>query len=133
MGELVHAFFEDTRVQIALLVVILDFLLGVIAALRTRTFRLSYVADFLRNDIVFKVGGFFALYAGYVYASGADIVIPGLDLEMLMNGAWVVVLGALTGSALNSLRDIGLWSGAPDAIAGPDPESPTVSPASPQE
>lgn len=124
MGQLAHAFFNDQRVQIALLVLILDFALGVIAAVAGGKFRLSYVGDTLRTDVLGKVLPFFVLYAGYLYAGSADIVIPGLDLEVLMNAAWVVVLGALGGSVLNSVRDLGLLGSAPDAVAGPDPTTP---------
>lgn len=124
MGQLAHAFFEDTRVQVALLVLVLDFVLGVIAAVAAGKFRLSYIGDTLRTDVLGKVLPFFVLYAGYLYAGSADLIIPGLDLEVLMNAAWVVVLGALGGSVLNSVRDLGLFGSAPDAIAGPDPTTP---------
>lgn len=127
MASFFHAFFEDQRVQVMLLLVVLDLLLGVIAALvnKEQSFRLSYVADFARNDILGKVAPFAVLYAGYKYAANADIVIPGFDLEIVMNGAWVIVLASLVGSLLNSLRDLGLASQAPDEVAGDDPSSPT--------
>lgn len=124
MGALAHAFFEDTRVQIALLLLVLDFGLGTVAGLVGGKFRLSYLADTLKTDVLGKVLPFFLLYAGYLYAGSADLVIPGFDLEILMNAAWVVLLAALGGSALNSLRDLGLLGSAPDTIAGPDPTTP---------
>lgn len=129
IGNLLHAFFEDTRTQIALLLVILDVVLGVIAVFvdDTQGFRLSYIADFLRTDVLGKVLPFFVLYGGYKYAAGADIVIPGFDLEVLMNAAWGIVLLALGGSLLKSLSDLGLFKGedAPQ-VAGQDPVTPTV-------
>jgi hypothetical protein len=124
MEALLDAFFNDVRVQVALLLVALDFALGVLAALKGGSFRLSYVGDFLRADVLGKVLPFFVLYGGYKYAAGADIVIPGFDLEVVMNAAWVVVLGALGGSLLSSLRDLGL--SAPDVVAGRDPATPDV-------
>ena len=127
MGQLVNSFWNDERVQIAFLLVILDLLLGVVAALYLRKFRLSYISDVLRNDVLFKVLPFFALYAGYKYAGNADIVIPGLDLEVVMNASWAVVLAALVGSLVNSLRDLGLGASLlPDSVAGPDPITPEV-------
>lgn len=133
METLLHDFWNDSRVQIVLLLIILDLGLGVIAAAlsKTQAFRLSFVADFLRNDVLGKVLPFFLLYGGYVYASGADIVIPGLDMEVIMDGAWVVVLAALVGSLLGSLKDLGLLGNTADEIAGPDPTSPAVPPSSP--
>lgn len=130
MNQLLHAFFEDTRVQISLLLLVLDFVLGTIAVFvdKTQGFRLSYWADTLRNDVLGKVLPFFVLYGGYKYASGADLVIPGLDMEVLMNGAWGVLTLALTGSILKSLSDIGLGKAQETApqIAGSDPVTPTV-------
>lgn len=129
IGNLLHAFFEDTRVQIALLVLILDFVLGVIAAFvdDTQGFRLSYIADTLRTDVLGKMVPFFVLYGGYKYAASADLVIPGFDMEIIMNGSWAVVLLAFTGSILKSLSDLGLFSAssAPQ-LAGSDPTTPTV-------
>lgn len=129
MGQLLHSFFEDTRVQIALLILVLDFVLGTIAALldKTQGFRLSYWADTLRTDVLGKIVPFFVIYGGYKYASSADLVIPGLDMEVLMNAAWGVVVLALTGSILKSVTDIGLLKSVlPPQIAGGDPVTPVV-------
>lgn len=124
MGVLVHRFFEDTRTQITLLLIALDVILGVAAAVAKGDFRLSFVGDFARNDLLGKVLPFFGLYGGYVYAKNADIVIPGVDLEVIMNGAWAIVSAALVGSLLNSLKDLGLLSALTNTIAGNDPGSP---------
>lgn len=130
MGQLLHAFFNDERVQIALLLLILDFVLGVIAAFvdDTQGFRLSFIGDILRTDVLMKIVPFFVLYGGYKYAAGADLVIPGLDMEVLMNAAWVVVLAALVGSIYSSLNDIGIIpkAAAPPQLAGPDPTTPVI-------
>lgn len=117
-----NAFFNDTRVQIMLLLIALDLVLGVAASLKNGDFRLSFVADFARNDILGKVVPFAALYAGYKFASGADIVIPGLDMQVVTDAAWAVVLAALGGSLLGSLKDFGL--SLPNSVAGPDPSTP---------
>ena len=130
IGNLLHAFFEDTRVQIALLILVLDFVLGTVAALvdNTQGFRLSYWSDTLRTDVLGKVVPFFVLYGGYKYANSADLVIPGLDMEVVMNAAWAVMLAAIVGSILNSLKDLGLFGtdGGPPQITGDDVTTPTV-------
>lgn len=122
-----HSFFEDARVQTLLVLILLDFGLGIIAAVYTKTFRLSYVSDFARNDLLGKVLPFAVIYAAYKYAAGADLVIPGLDMEVVMNGVWVIVLAALVGSVLGSIKQLGL-SGLPEPVAGPDPATPVVPP-----
>lgn len=126
MAAFWHAFFNDTRVQVMLLLVALDLLLGVAAALKNKDFRLSFVADFARNDLLGKVAPFAVIYAGYKFANSADIVIPGVDMEMIMNAMWAIVLAALVGSLLGSLKEFGV--NLPDAIAGPDPATPVIPP-----
>lgn len=131
MNEVIQSWFVDDRLQWLLLLVALDFVLGVIAAFKLGIFRLSYVADFLRNDVVFKVGGWGVVYIGAKFAPSSDLVIPGFDLEVIQNAAWVIATGAVVGSLLKSLRDLGLFGDAPestplvakDVIAGPDPET----------
>lgn len=132
MQAFLQAFFEDTRVQILLLLVVGRFAFGVLAALldKSQAFRLAFVADILRVEILGKGVPFLVLYAGYKYAGNADIVIPGFDLEVLMNGAWGIITLSLGGAILNSLRELGLWQSAPDAIAGPDPTTPSPIPPS---
>ena len=129
IGNLLHAFFNDERTQIALLLVVLDVVLGVIAVFvdDTQGFRLSYIGDFLRNDVLGKVLPFFVLYGGYKYAANADIVIPGFDLEVVMNAAWGIVILALGGSLAKSLADLGLFGdNPPPQVAGGDPVTPQV-------
>lgn len=131
MGSLLHSFFEDSRTQVLLLLVALDLVLGVIASVVKGNFRLSFVADFGRNDLLGKALPFLVIYGGYKYAANADFVIPGLDMEVVMNGVWVIVLAALTGSLLGSLKDLGLLAGLADAVAGPDPSTPAVPSSTP--
>jgi len=57
-----------------------------------------------------------------------DLVIPGLDMEVVMNGVWAIVLAALVGSLLGSLKQLGLQA-LPEEVAGPDPATPVVPPA----
>jgi hypothetical protein len=127
MAQFWHAFFEDTRTQIVLLLVVLDLLLGIGVSLKNKDFRLSYVVDFARNDLLGKLLPFAVIYAGYKYAASADIIIPGVDLEVIMNAMWVLVLAALVGSLLASLKHFG-FTMLPDFVAGPDPATPQTEP-----
>jgi hypothetical protein len=129
LNEAVLDFFKDDRLAWVLLLLVLDLLLGVGVALYGKSFRLSYLADFARNDLLGKVFPWFVLYLGYKFAPNTDIVIPGLDLEVAMNAAWAVLLAALVGSILGSLKGFGvpLVKDAPQSIVGPDPASPEVS------
>lgn len=130
-GSFWNAFFNDTRTQVVLLLIVLDLLIGVCASLfasgRAGKFGLSFLADFGRNDLVGKVLPFIIMYAGYKYAKNADIVIPGFDMEVVMDAMWVIVLAALVGSLLSSLKqlNIPIINELPSTLAGPDPASPS--------
>jgi hypothetical protein len=118
LGGLLEKFWNDGKVDWLVLAVVVDFVLGVLAALKLGTFRLSYVADFLRKDVIFKLGGYLVLYAGAVYAGEAEILgIPEFDPGLLAGAAYAVVAAAFVGSILNSLRDLGL-------VPGVDPPPP---------
>jgi hypothetical protein len=123
MASFFNAFFEDVRVQTLLVLIALDIGLGVLASLKAGNFRLSFIGDFARNDLLGKVAPFALIYAAYVYAGSVDLVIPGLDMEIVMNSVWALVLVALIGSLLGSLKDLGLQQ-LPPAVAGDDPATP---------
>lgn len=102
------SFFNDTAVQGVILLIFLDLLLGVAAALKTDTFSLAKIAGFLKDDVALKVFPFFVLYAGAKVAGNTDVIIPGLDLDIVSDGALVLLYGAMVGSILKSLNDLGL-------------------------
>jgi hypothetical protein len=99
-------FAHDTKVHIALFLVAADFLLGVTAAFRKGNFRMSYVADFLRNDVIGKLVPYFVFYVLALVAGQVDVVIPGLDFGIIAGAAYVTLVAAMTGSILNSVREI---------------------------
>lgn|SRR5574337_106837 len=131
MAAFWNSFFHDTRVQILFLLVALDIVLGVIAAIfakgKAGQFGLSFLADFGRNDLLGKLLPFAVVYAGYKYASGANIVIPGFDMQVAMDAMFALVLAALVGSLLGSLKqlNIPIANQLPTSIAGSDPASPS--------
>lgn len=129
-----HAFFADMKLQTALVVVFADFVLGVLAAVKHRTFRLSYVADFARNDLLFKLVPWLGIYIGAIYAGHQQLVIPGLDIGTAATAVYVAIIAAWTGSIVNSLTELGLPvpQGAPplsarQAVAGDENAGPPKS------
>lgn len=119
---IIDSFTDDPTVRIIAVLVILDFLLGTFAAVKNGTFRLSYFADVFRNDVIGKVFPYYTLWAA-LHVAGIEWSIGGFDV--IEESAGAVVIGALAGSALNSLRDLGLAQSMPDTLAGPDPETAT--------
>lgn len=125
-GQIIHAFASDTKVHVALLLVAIDFVLGGAAAFKLSTFRLSYIADFLRNDIAFKLLPYFFIFAAALVAGSESIIIPGLDLSIVADGAYGVLVLAWVGSVLNSIRDLGFMptSLSRQAVSGAENAAP---------
>lgn len=119
MLNLLDQFMDDPTVIALAVLVALDLVLGVSAALKAGIFRLSYVADVLRNDILGKLVPYYAVWAA-VHVSG-DVMLG--DFGVVEEAAGALAIAAIGGSVLNSLRDLGLAKSAPDAIAGDDPGS----------
>lgn len=114
-----HTFAADDKVHIALLLVLADFIFGVAAAVKANSFRLSFVADLLRKDILGKLLPYFGLYAMALVAGNIDVVIPGLDFGVLAGAAYALLVAALVGSILSSVRTLGVET-LPPAVAAPE-------------
>lgn len=116
---LLHAFLSDKEVKLIFLLLALDFVLGVVASVKAGTFKLAYVSNFMKNDVLFKVFPFFILYAASKVAGNQNILIPGFDFNVYVNIAYVIVVGALVGSLLNSLSSFGFIKGVlPTTLTG---------------
>lgn len=104
--EALRSFFEDDLLGVALLLIALDFLLGTIAALKARNFRLAYIADFARNDVAFKLVPWGGLYVGAKLAGDQDWLIEGLDLGLVAGTFYGGIVLAWVGSIGNSIREL---------------------------
>jgi hypothetical protein len=114
-GRLLQQFAHDDKVKWVLVLIAVDFVLGVIAAIVTGTFRLSYVGDFLRKDVLGKVVPWFVLYAAGKVTT--QELPGGVTFATLADGAFVIIVGALGGSILKSLAELNLFSTAAKAAA----------------
>jgi hypothetical protein len=107
LQQIIHAVATDTQTTTVLGLIILDLVLGVLAALKTRTFALSFVANIARNDVLGKAVPFFAVDAFAVVAGQSHIVVDQLDLTNIAHGMFVVIVAAMAGSVVSSLKDLG--------------------------
>lgn len=120
LGALLDQFGDDPTTKAIAAVVALDIILGVAAAIKAGTFRLSYLVDFLRNDVLGKVVPYAGLW--WVLHITGDVEIGGF--EAIEETVGIAIIAAVGASVLNSIRDLGLLPGdVPDAIAGPDPNA----------
>lgn len=108
ISDILHQFATDTQTKTILLLIGADLILGVLAAFKAGTFKLTYVANFARNDLLGKVVPFFAVDALAMVAGSTDVVIPGLDLSIVADGMFVAVTAAMVGSLVSSLTDLGV-------------------------
>lgn len=105
--QAVHAFFVDQKLQAAVSLIVLDFIVGVAVAVKTRTFRLSYLGNFARTDVV-KLGAWLAVYVGVkLGASNQQITVPGLGLDTIATAMWAALVASWGGSILGSLSQLG--------------------------
>lgn len=113
--QIYHQFVGSQQFSTVVILLTADFVFGVLAAFKTRTFDLSRIADLLRNDgvktLVWAAVWFFA-----AVSAGGEIV--GLNFSTIADGVFVGLSAALVGSLLNSFQDLGLPIPAPLAKVG---------------
>lgn len=116
ISELVH----NGRLWAAIVVVLVDLIFGVIAALKdaTQKFDLARIADFARTDLLFKFVPWAVLFMAAAFNDAFDAV------EVAVYG---LIMAAWTGSILKSLADIGLGGANVQAairkFTGPEKEA----------
>jgi biotin transporter BioY len=107
IAALIQSFIHDQQTKAILLAIIVDLVLGVAAAFKLGTFRLTYLSNFARNDLLGKVVPFLFIHSASEVAGGTNIVIPGLDLSALSTAMFALVMAAMVGSILSSIKDLG--------------------------
>lgn len=106
MGSIVNSFAHDGYFQAVLVMIALDVILGVAAALKSGTFRLSWLANFGKDDLLGKVFPWFVIYAAAKYAP--NVAVLGIDLSAIEKVVFAAVAVALGGSLISSLKNLGL-------------------------
>ena len=132
IGQVVSSFAHDGYLQAVLIMVALDLLLGIIASIKTRQFKFSWVAGFAQDDLLGKVFPWFLIYAASKYAPNVSVL--GIDMTAIEKIVFAAVATALAGSMLSSLKDLGLPLPAPSALPkmfGGEKEPPPPPPPEP--
>lgn len=107
IAQALHSFFVDARFQGALLLVSLDVVLGILAALKVGTFKLNWCGDFLKTDVLFKLVPWAAIYIAAKYAGDQGLVIPHFDVSVVADGCYAFVVVQWVASLAKSLGDLG--------------------------
>ena len=98
MGELI-ALFGTTQIQWILILIAVDVVLGIIAALMKKNFRLGKLAGFMVKPVLGYILGFAVLEM-------AAQALP--SLVAIVRVAYILIILALVGSILNNLGKMGL-------------------------
>lgn len=108
MREALIAFTNDELFKAVIVLVALDLVLGVAAAVKNPVQRFSFakLANFATDDLLGKVFPWFVCYAAWKYAPNVDVL--GIDLELVQKGVFAAVVVALVGSLVSSLSDLGI-------------------------
>lgn len=123
--DVINSFAHDKQLQAVLVLIVLDIVLGVIAAVKLGTFAFSKVAAFLKDDVLGKVVPWFAIFAAAKFAPAVDVL--GVDLNQVQTVFWAAVVVALVASLTASANDLGV--GLPRSLATGENEGATPKPS----
>lgn len=113
-GGIVNSFAHDGYFQAVLVLIALDVIIGIAASVKTKEFKFSWLAGFAQDDLLGKVFPWFVIYAAAKYAP--NVAVLGIDLSAIEKVVFAAVAGALGGSLLASLADLGLKVPAPSML-----------------
>lgn len=105
--DILASFAHDDQVRIVISLVAGDFILGVLAAFKLGTFRLTYIANFARNDLLGKLGPWLAIFA-LDKATAAGSIVGPVDWSTANWAMFALITAAMAGSILSSLTDLGI-------------------------
>ncbi len=104
--DAVNSFAHDKQLQAVLVLIVLDILLGIVAAVKLGMFAFSKISAFLKDDVLGKVVPWFAIFAAAKFAPSVDVL--GIDLNQLQTVFWAAVVVALVASLAASADDLGV-------------------------
>lgn len=109
-------FVNDDKVKAILVLVAVDFVFGVCSALKAGTFQLSYVAAFVRDDLLSKVVPYFVVYAAALTAGHTTILFNVIDFGDVADTIFGIVVAAMAGSIYKSLGELGFQLPLPQKL-----------------
>ena len=98
-----------TQIIAILALILADLITGVAAALRTGTFDIAKIANFLKSSVLpyFLVYIALGIVAALVPPELLGVFAPILD-PVLLNASWVAIMGVLIGSVWENIVEIGV-------------------------
>lgn len=125
IAQAVSEFANDKQLQAVLILIVLDVVLGITAAVVKKEFAFSKVSGFLKDDVLGKVVPWFAVFAAAKFAPDVDVL--GIDLNQVQTVFWAAVVIALVASLTSSANDLGV--SLPRSLATGENEGATPKPS----
>lgn len=101
------ALVDGTKLSILVAMILANFILGIAVSIKSKTFRLKQVADFMVSRVLPYILGYFSV--GIL-----AVVEPSWQLAVTI--AWGVIILALVGAIITNLKEVGI--NLPDSIGG---------------
>ena len=83
-----------------LILILVDFILGVVVAIKAGTFKLSKIGAFLNTSVLYYFGG-------YLLLGVAGVAEPSIGTGLIV-GAFVVLDATMVGSILAKVQQLGI-------------------------
>lgn len=101
------ALVDGTKLTVLIALIAVNFILGLAVSVKSKTFRLKQVADFMVSRVIPYILGYFSV--GIL-----AVVEPSWQHSVTV--AWGVIILALIGSVITNLKEIGI--NLPDSVGG---------------
>lgn len=97
---------DGVKITTLAILIIADFILGVIVAIKGGTFKISKIANFLNTSVLAMVGGYFLVGA---------IATAESSFEVMVTASWAAIDAALIAMIVTKCKSLGLP--IPDALS----------------
>ena len=91
---------DGVKIVTILVLIAVDFVLGVIVAIKQGTFQLSKIAEFLNTSVLYFLGG-------YLVLGVAAVAEPSIGPQ-LITGAWLLLDATMIGLILAKAKALGI-------------------------
>ena len=103
-----------------LILIAVDFLLGVIVAIKNGAFKLSKIGSFLNTSVLYYLGG-------YLLLGVAGTAEPGIGTGLIIS-AFALLDATMLGSIFEKVGKLGIPVPAPTTTVTPAPSNPPINP-----
>ena len=101
------ALIDGVKIVTILVLIAVDFLMGIIVAIKEKTFQLSRIGNFLNTSVLYFLGGYLVLGVAAIAESSVG--------NEVITGAWVLLNATIVGFILAKAKKLGM-SNIPDKL-----------------